>query len=77
MIKALDQGWSETFGPQGIYNKISMAAVTNDGASYIGFRKLMFGYLFIVLLVWWGFYYLSSSRGEFGFEEARVEESLK
>jgi len=50
-VKILDQGWSETFGPQGVYNKISEAAMTSDKATYIGFRKLIFGYLITVMLV--------------------------
>jgi len=50
-LKTIDQGWSEKFGPQGIYERITGAAFVGDGIRFIGFKKLMFGYLLFVVIV--------------------------
>lgn len=54
LIKLNDQGWFESLGPQGVHLKIRGYSFLGDFMRFIGFKKLILGYLVILIFVFWG-----------------------
>jgi hypothetical protein len=70
LVRVGDHGWIEILGPQGLYNKISSYSWLRDVVSFTGFRKLMFGYLVLILSICYFIVCLDSLNKELGFEGA-------
>ena len=74
LIKLNDQGWFESLGPQGVHLKIRRYSFLGDFMRFMGFKKLILGYLIILMFVLWGInnYLNSLKRALFWRSRSRV-----
>ena len=65
LVKILDQGWAEWFGPQGIYLRVRKVSHYVDRITFFSFRGLIFRYLVFLIFIFYIIYFCSLIRALF------------